>query len=99
MRIVHPHQLSQTETRNRINQLLASIQSSFNDQLSDFTYTWNAEHTRLEYSFKIRGQLITGKVACDPLTVIFDAELPFAVRLFQNQIENMIREKMKAAFG
>ena len=98
MKINYSHQLSQSEAVNRIDELFDLLRE--NDQLvTDLKTEWNSDKTNVDYAFQINGQFISGQILCENNTVIFTAKLPLAVRLFQNKIKNLIRERLDEVFA
>jgi hypothetical protein len=97
MNITYSHQLSQSEAVTRIKKLFDLLQEN-NQVVTDLKTEWNSDKTKVDYAFQINGQLISGQIVCENNTLIFRARLPFAARLFQNKIKNLIRERLDDVF-
>jgi hypothetical protein len=86
-----PHELSQAEALNRIQQFLPQLKEQHSDKIKDLEESWNGNTG--EFKFKISGFKVSGTLQVGEDHVVITGELPFAALLFKGQIENSIREK------
>ncbi|MFZ4589404.1 MAG: polyhydroxyalkanoic acid system family protein [Ignavibacteria bacterium] len=92
-----PHELSQAEALNRIQQFLPLLKAEHSDKIKDLEESWNG--TTGVFNFKISGFKVSGTLqVCDNFVVII-GELPFAALLFKGQIEENIRTKAMELLG
>lgn len=99
MTIHVPHQLSQAELVNRLENLLDSLTNRTQPSFSHLTYHWNPDRTVLEYAFQVSGFPVSGLIRTEPKQVIFEANLPPALRFFQQRIKSMLLEKSQKALA
>ena len=91
MEITVLHQLSQEEALRRIKTLLNQVKAEQPDTFSDLQESWT--ETGGEFSAKIMGMDVSGRLAVTPSEVQLTGNIPFAALPFRGQIEEAIREQ------
>ena len=86
-----PHELSQAEALNRIQNFLPQLKEQHSDRINDLQEKWNG--TTGEFKFKISGFKVSGTLQIGEDNVLIKGELPFAAILFKGQIEETIKLK------
>ncbi|MBR9706164.1 hypothetical protein GOV14_03960 [Candidatus Pacearchaeota archaeon] len=99
MKIDYKHNLEAEEAYERISHLLLDMQEKYANKISDPEMTWNDQHTKMDYSVKVMGALVSGQAILKPGSISFDAKLPFMARMFSKKIEAMVREQLKDLFS
>ena len=67
--------------------------------VDDVTMAWNKDHTKMEYSMKLKGFKTKGQVSLKPNKISLEGKLPFAARLFKGKIEGMIKQQLEDLFS
>ena len=99
MRIEYPHHYSHKEAVQRVDRLFAKLHAEYSSDFSDLQHTWNADQTGKHYSFKIHGMMLSGTITMESSLVIFEAKLPWAVKIMEKEIEKMVLRQLDKAFG
>ncbi|MCX6159060.1 MAG: polyhydroxyalkanoic acid system family protein [Ignavibacteriae bacterium] len=86
-----PHELSQAEALNRIQNFLPKLKEQHSDKIKDLEESWNGNTG--EFKFNISGFKVSGTLQVGEDFVIITGELPFAALLFKGTIEDTIRAK------
>jgi len=85
------HSLEQTEALNRIKKIFDKLKDDFKDEISDLQESWNGNNA--DFSFKIMGLLIKGKLSVSATDVVLNGTIPWAAVPFKGMIERKIREE------
>jgi hypothetical protein len=91
MEMTVPHQLSQDEALRRIMGLLDQVKAEYPDRFSDLHESWSANGG--EFSAKIMGMPVSGRLTVTPHEVQLSGNVPFAALPFKGQIEDTIRQQ------
>jgi hypothetical protein len=86
-----PHDLSQEEALRRIQSLLAQVKAQSPEAYSDLQESWTANGG--EFSAKIMGMDVSGRLTVTPDAVHLSANVPFAALPFKGQIEETLRRE------
>ena len=87
-----PHELSADEGRSRLERFIESLQSRFQDKVSDLEQSWN--DNTLSFAFKTFGFKIAGAIASLDKKLAVTGDIPFAALMFKGKIESEIREQL-----
>jgi hypothetical protein len=87
-----PHELSADEARSRLERFIESLQSKFQDKVSDLEQSWN--DNTLSFAFKTFGFKIAGAIASLDQKLAVSGDIPFAAMMFKGKIESEIREQL-----
>ena len=85
------HNLEQQEALRRIQKIFDKLKGDFKDQISDVQENWNGNSA--DFSFKIMGLLMKGKLIVNAANVILDGSIPWAAVPFKGLIESKIKEE------
>jgi Putative polyhydroxyalkanoic acid system protein (PHA_gran_rgn) len=88
-----PHKLSQEEALSRIKGLLGKLKQEQKDKISDVKEEWHGETGN--FQFTAQGFDLSGVIHVQPSSIDIDANVPFAVSLFQGKIKQLINEKAR----
>ena len=99
MKIGYPHNLTNEEAYNKINDLILDLRIKYSDEISNEKKSWNEEHTQMDYSMKIMGIKIKGKVHLSDSKITLEGKLPFVAIPFSKKIENRIRKQLEESFS
>ena len=92
-----PHELSQAEALNRIQNFLPQLKEQHSDRINDLQEKWNG-NTGV-FNFKISGFKVSGTLQVGESAVVIKGDLPFAAILFKGTIEETIRTKAIELLG
>ena len=87
-----PHGLGKVEAARRVKEFLPRVRSRYEGQVSNLEESW--EDDCLAFGFSTFGFKVNGKMEVEEDRVAFDADLPFAARMFKGRIEQTIREEV-----
>lgn len=93
MTVKEPHNLTQAEAQQRIQQLLASLQVKFAGQISNVKENWTGN--KGEFSFKMMSFSITGELIVSDTEVVLESALPLTARPFKGMVEKTIRDQAR----
>lgn len=93
IQISEPHQLSQQEATQRVQQLLDELRTRFADQIGDLHQTWHGSSA--EFSFKLRGFLVKGSLHVAAAEVQIEGGLPLLALPFRSIVEQAIRQQAR----
>lgn len=85
-----PRRVTIDSAKGRISKALERLASENASLITDLTQRWDG-YTNT-WSFKGKGQKVTGKVLVGHNTVDITADLPFLLGLFKGQITDTIRD-------
>jgi len=85
------HQLNKEEAKTKIKNLLINLKEEFKDKISNVTETWNEYNS--DFSFKVMGVPIKGRISVENTFVKLDGKIPFAAVPFKKNIESTIRKE------
>jgi hypothetical protein len=88
-----PHQLGQQAAKDRVQQLLDSLQREYAGQISDVQGQW--DNNQLKFGFHFSGLPITCTAAVEADHVQVSSSLPLAAALFRGKIETWIRDELQ----
>jgi hypothetical protein len=89
-----PHNLTREEATTRIKDLINKLQAQYGNQVKNLEESWTG--TTGNFSFKIMGLQVSGRLDVEDSTVTMQGDLPFAATPFKGQIENTIRQQMES---
>lgn len=93
-----PHNLSETEVKQRLVNGLADARTRFGDALSGVQENWSGNHA--EFRVSALGQSITGQLDIRPSDVQLQVELPAILAMFAEKLRPHIeREGRKLLEG
>ena len=67
-------------------------------QISNLQTKWNEGLTQMDFSMALIGFKIGGKAYLKDYQVTLEGKLPFMVKMFSSQIENMILKELDCLF-
>lgn len=85
------HSLAQEEALKRIKKIFDKLKDDFKDKISDVQENWKGNSS--DFSFKIMGLLMKGKLMVSASDVVLNGSIPFAALPFKGLIESKIREE------
>lgn len=91
VKVVVDHSLNRDDAKERIKKIFDKLKKDFQDKITDVNEIWNENHS--DFSFKIMGLLIKGRLSVGYSNVILDGQIPFAALPFKKLIENTIRQE------
>jgi hypothetical protein len=91
IKVAVPHSLQPQEAVRRIQKLVNGIKTNFADKVSDVKEQWSGNNA--DFSFRVMGFDVAGKVEVDDREVRIESNLPFAAMPFKSRIESTIKEK------
>ena len=89
--VVVDHSLNRDDAKERIKKLFDKLKEDFQDKISDVNEVWNENHS--DFSFKIMGLLMKGRLSVSSSDVRLDGQIPFTALPFKKLIENTIRQE------
>ncbi|RLD82377.1 MAG: hypothetical protein DRJ10_05120 [Bacteroidetes bacterium] len=89
--VVVDHSLNRDDAKERIKKLFDKLKEDFQDKISDVNEIWNENHS--DFSFKIMGLLMKGRLSVSSSDVRLDGQIPFTALPFKKLIENTIRKE------
>ena len=91
LEITIPHDLSQAEALNRIQQFIPELKAQHSDRISDLEESWLGNTG--SFKFKISGFKVEGDIEVNATSVVIRGSIPFLALAFKGQIESTIRQK------
>ena len=88
------HQLAQAEATERLKKKHAEIKKQNTYTVSDIKESWTTPDS-LDFSFKILGFSLTGKVESLESSVKIEVALPVAAMMVQGMIEKEVRQQLE----
>lgn len=85
------HQLEKNKAKEKIKTLLINLKEEFKDKIGDITENWNNYSS--DFSFKVMGMPVKGKIFVENTLVKLDGKIPFAAVPFKKTIESTIRKE------
>ena len=98
MRIEYKHKKTRDEPYKIIDGFLSKLQEQYNDIVQDYSKKWNDSKDIMEFSVSVRGFNTSGNMQLYDKLVVIEVDLPFLVGFYQNQLESMIKQKLKELF-
>jgi hypothetical protein len=95
MRIEHKHNKTKDEAYKIIDKFLGELKEKYKDNVQNYSKNWNYSKDIMEFSLYVRGLEISGKIQLYDNLIVLEGKLPFLVRIYQEKIESMIRQKLK----
>jgi len=83
------HQLTEQEAQTRIKHLIGNLRNQFGERVSEISETWHSNNC--DFSFKVEGLQITGKMLIENKMVKITGSLPLIAKMFQGLIEERIK--------
>lgn len=90
MKITVKHDFTQETAIDCAENIFKNLSEKFKDEFSNLKQ--ERKGNNIDFSFKIRGMSISGKMIITENEVSVESKLPFAARMFQGMIENKIKE-------
>jgi putative polyhydroxyalkanoic acid system protein len=88
-----PHPLDQQSAVEKLTGLLVALQTKYKDVASDVQGTW-ADNV-LNFSLKVMGFKITGKVTVQDKLATVEGQIPMAAAMFRGRIEESIKSELQ----
>jgi hypothetical protein len=88
-----PHPLDQQAAVAKLKDLMQQLQTKYSDAASDVKGQWNGNV--LDFSLKVMGFAITGKVTVEDKLARVEGNLPLAAAMFRGRIEESIKTEMQ----
>lgn len=98
MRIEYSHNLPREVAYEKINSLLAELQTKYSDKIKYLTSSWNPERTKMNYSLEISVFNTEGNISLENNKVILEGKVPLTARMLTGKIEDVIRRKLDDLF-
>ncbi len=95
MKIEHKHNKNKNESYNALDCFLNELQKQYKESVEGYSKKWNDSKDIMDFSVSAKGFNISGNMQLYDNLVVIQGELPFLVRLYQNQLESMIKQKLK----
>lgn len=93
MKVTVEHNFTQDTAIDCAENIFKNLSEKFKDEFSDLKQERN--DNIIDFSFRIRGMNVKGKMTISEDDVTVESRLPFAARMFQGMIENKIKENAK----
>ncbi len=90
--VTQPHQLSQEEAVQRVQQLATRATAAYQGQVKDLQQ--QLEGNRGTFSFSIMGMKISGQVDVEPDQVRVEVDLPLAAMMVKGRIESELKKHL-----
>ena len=90
MKVTVKHNFTQETATNCAENIFKNLSKNFKDEFSNLKQEINGNI--IDFSFKIRGMNVKGKMTISDNDVTVESSLPFAARIFQGLIETKIKE-------
>jgi hypothetical protein len=87
------HPLDKQSAVTKLKGLVESLKTKYKEVASDVTGTW-ADNV-LNFSMKVMGFTITGKVTVEDRQAKVEGQLPLAATMFRGRIEESIKTEME----
>lgn len=87
------HPLDQATAVEKLKGLLGGLQAKYKDVASDVQGAWT--DNVLDFSLKVMGFAITGKVTVQDKLALVEGKLPLAAAMFRGRIEESIKGEME----
>ena len=91
VKVVVDHALNQKDAKERIKKLFDKLKEDFQDKITDVNEVWNENHS--DFSFKIMGLTMKGKLSVSDSNVSLNGQIPFTALPFKKVIENTIKQE------
>jgi putative polyhydroxyalkanoate system protein len=88
-----PHPLSRDEAKERLQRFVESLETKFQDNVSDLQQSWNGD--QLEFGFKTYGIKIAGNIAAEENQIAVDIDLPISAMMFKGKIQSEIQKQLE----
>jgi hypothetical protein len=88
-----PHPLSAEDAKTKLQRFIESLQSKFQDNVSELEQTWNGDS--LGFGFKTFGIKIAGKIDVAENHITVDGDLPLTAMMFKGKIESEMRQQLE----
>jgi hypothetical protein len=88
-----PHPLDQQAAVSKLAGLMGALQTKYKDVASDIQGNW-AENV-LNFSLKVMGFTVSGKVTVQDQLAKVEGQLPLAAAMFRGRIEESIKSEMQ----
>jgi hypothetical protein len=98
MKIAYKHKKTKDESYEILDIFLSELQKQYKESVESYSKKWNDSKDIMEFSVSAKGIKISGKMQLYDNLVVIEADLPFLVRFYQNQLESMIKQKLKELF-
>jgi hypothetical protein len=98
MEINYKHKKTKDEAYKILDDFLDELQEQYKDSVQDYSKKWNDSKEVMDFSISARGFSISGKMRLYEDLVAIQADLPFLIRFYENQMESMIKKKLKGLF-
>jgi len=85
------HSLEQEEALVRIKKIFDKLKEDFKEKISDVNENWNGNTA--DFSFKIMGLLMKGKLSVSPEDVVLNGTIPWTAVPFKGMIEAKVKEE------
>jgi putative polyhydroxyalkanoate system protein len=84
-----PHQLTQAEARQRIENGLGNLARQHAGKVADVQQTWNGN--QMNFRFSAMGQAMTGRIDVEPSDVVLNIDLPWLLAMLADKIKPQIQ--------
>ncbi len=91
VKVVVNHSLDKSDAKERIKKLFDKLKEDFQDKISEVNEVWNESHS--DFSFKIMGLLMKGRLSVSNSDVLLDGQIPFTALPFKSLIESTIKKE------
>ncbi len=88
-----PHPLDQQTAVTKLTGLMSALQTKYKDVASDVQGSWAGNV--MDFSLKVMGFKITGKVTVEDKLATVQGQLPLAAAMFRGRIEESIKSEME----
>ncbi len=95
MKVEYKHNKTKDEAYKAIDGFLGKLVIKYKDKVQNYSKSWNSSKDIMDFSLYARGFKISGKVQLDNGLIILEGKLPFLVKLYQGEIESMIKKTLK----
>jgi hypothetical protein len=98
MRVEYSHALSREIAYERINSLLAELQTKYSDKIRYLSSSWNPERTKMNYRLETSVFDTEGNISLENNKVILEGKVPLTARMLTGKIKDIIRKKLDDLF-
>ncbi|MDD5086223.1 MAG: polyhydroxyalkanoic acid system family protein [Candidatus Nanoarchaeia archaeon] len=95
MKIEYKHKKTKDESYGILDGFLSELQKQYKESVESYSKKWNYSKDVMDFNVSAKGFNISGNMHLYDNLVVIQGELPFLVMLYQNQLESMIKQKLK----
>ena len=96
MKVIRRHNLTRGQAKEKVEELLPSLELKYGQFISDLTSCWKEDV--MEFSFNAQGFNITGNAQVDDVEATVFVDIPFLLKLLEGKILSTIEQTLDNIF-